>query len=692
MDYESASIDWDTDDHPLDHINVSQLTTEIKDLVIGHVDTILHTHERPQLALIEPILQQICRELFSPATLYALLASLFHFKQEAKTDASSAKLWTTRSTVCEELALSLVSEYDPTELAQGLLFEFYPLSDGSSIESLPTWFRVSAMELAIKGAAKRLIAHPMVIQVISEVWDGHLILDPLVHKVHRSENLKSKQDLQRLMNARRGVVVGYDFETTTIFKPSRLRVPKYRDWLKLLNLAIMVSLYVMTMGPSSSAVTEMLFQIWLFSFILDELQALGAVGGYLYFLTLWSLCDFATMCLGTLYFILIAWTYVSETPEAIRAAAYDVLAICGVTLIPRTFSVLEVSVGFSRTVISVRKMIIELIWCWIAITMFSVGFWAALAHFGKGKLTQTQVFYDLVQIMFGFTPAVWQTWHEYPTPGAMILFLYLFMAQFVVTTIVTAALSAKVVETKDNSLEEYHFLNAVKAEVRIKSERQVLYFYSQPFNILAFFPLSLLRAVLPTPWYLRVNRLVLKSTHWHIFLAIYAYEKLSSAIISRREKFTEIQQQRVAREVQGSISKRNSRYSRRRPSIDETTSIIDAVGSNRTRDAKFDLVEGLLNNQHQQREQQQRELFPATSHPSPISPQPGTSRSQRRLWSFSTDVADGSASISGLGGHINRDMASEHLLYLEDLVGDLQHSNAKLEAMLKQLLQKFEQN
>lgn len=562
MDAENAdqgsSYDWDSAENPLDRVAVSTLTTDINALIITDIDTIVHSNERVPAGMITPIVRRIKEVFLSPGTLYALLASRMHFQQESNADPSIAKLWRTRSYVCEDVAIRLIAEYEPTELAQCLVYEFYPLADGSALEIIPTWLRVSALELAIKSKAKKLLAHPIFVNIIADLWDGHLVLDPYVHKVHRSDQLASKHDLWRLMNARKGVLVRYDFETTTIFKPSRLRVPKYRDWLKAVNLAILVMLYVSLMGPSQTPQSpgrrtlEFTFQFWLVAFIVDEIQVFNAVGLQLYFMTLWSLCDFVTFVLGIAYlFFRDVMPAVSDFPQVWSNAAFDVLAVAGVTLIPRIFAILEASVGFSRTVISVRKMITELLWCWIAIAMFSVGFWAALAHFGRGVFSRTKVFYDLVQIMFGFTPAVWQTWTQYPGLGAMILFLYLFMAEFVVTTIVTAALSAKVVETKDNSLEEYHFLNAVRTELRIKSERQVLYFYSQPFNILGFFPLPLLRYMLPTRWYLRVNRSLLKLTHWHIFLAIYAYERLTSVILTRRAKASDLMHKRIKQHLRG---------------------------------------------------------------------------------------------------------------------------------------------
>lgn len=674
---------WDSLDHPLDRISVSALTTSINELVALNVDLVVHSNERVPTSVLQPLVRRIKNDMLSPATLYALLASRLHFKQESRSDPGNAKLWRTRWLACEELALVLVAEYDESELAQFLVYEFYPLADGTNpLETIPTWLRVSALELAIKSEAKRLLAHPVCVQIIAALWDGHLVLDPYVHKVHRSEHLQTKWDLWRLTNARKGVVMNYSFESTTVFKPSRLRVPKYRDWLKMLNLAILIAFFALAMNPSPLPYIDLAFQIWLLSFIFDELQVLNAVGTHLYFMTLWSLCDFATMALGLVYLALQLIAVVSDAPALWKGYARDVLAICGVTLIPRIFSVLEASVGFSRTVISVRRMIAELLWCWVAIMMFSVGFWAALAHFGTGLFSRTEVFYDLVQIMFGFTPAVWQTWHQYPAPGAMILFLYLFMAQFVVTTIVTAALSAKVVETKDNSLEEYHFLNAVRAEVRIKSERQVLYFYSQPFNILCFFPLPLIRSAFPTTWYLKTNRALLKLTHWHIFLAIYAYERVSSALSLRREKLIDLQQQQVSRHVRSKISKRSYRLRPAAQSSSQTPQqqIIEAVGGGSLRDKKFELVENLLSIAAPS--SSANPAGHSVDNPRRLSQAASQKHGRRRNWSFDSDREIASVAAQ-----------SEDFIDPQDLsemVRDLQQSNTRTEEMLERVLTKLQ--
>lgn len=585
--YPYGSFEWPS---RLDRVPVASLTNELNDIIVSMVDSPIAKNQLRNNAgfMLRPLVLRLRRDFLGSGLFYALMANRIHFFQESHDDPAWALLWKTRARVCELVAIKLAAEFEVDELAQSLVFEFYPLSDRDfgdmPLTDIPSWLRISALEMAIKAKAKEFLAHPIVVHVVEDLWGGHIVLDAWIHKAHRIP-LNSTTDLQQLLASRRGILSRYSFENTTIIKPSRLRVPKYRQWLKSCTIAIIVGLYIWnlsTKSPDFFGWGQALFNLWCLGFVLDELSTLRAVGTKLYFITLWSACDFCTILLLILFWILQLSALFFDRPKLVRRS-YDVLASAGITLLPRVFSIFEMSESFSRTVISIRKMMVDLVYCWTTIVMFSLGFGASLVHFGRGIYPPTEIIYNLFQVLFGFTPAVWQTWEGYnSTLGAAILFLYLFMAQFVVQTIVIAALTTRYMETAENSIEEYHYLRAVNTEIKLKSERSILFFYTEPFNLLNMLMRVFSPAFAPS-FYMRISRFVLKLTHAHIFLLIYLYERVSYAILTLKKNAWEEQAQRI----QKHIKRRHQR--RARP-----------VHLDQSQQIRFDVVEELFTQRQSQ--------------------------------------------------------------------------------------------
>ena len=581
------SFDWPC---RLDRIPIASITNELNDIIVSIVDSpipkdLLHNSAS---FILRPIILRLRRDYLGAGLFYALMANRIHFFQECKEDPAWALLWKTRAHVCELVALKMAAEFETDELAQSLVFEFYPLADRDSVDTplinIPSWLRISSLEMAIKAEAKAFLAHPVISHVVEDLWDGHIVLDAPIHKAHRA-SLRTGADLKRLLASRRGILSRYSFENTTIIKPSRLRVPKYRQWLKSCNVAVIVGLYIWNLGTKSSDFFgwgQALFNLWCLGFVYDELSTLRTVGSKLYFIILWSACDFCTIIFLLIFWVLQLSALFFDNSKLIKRS-YDILAAAGITLLPRVFSIFELSETFSRTVISVRKMIMDLVYCWTTIVMFSLGFGAALVHFGRGIYPPTEVIYSLFQVLFGFTPAVWQTWQGYhSTLAAAILFLYLFMAQFVVQTIVIAALTARYMETAEHSTEEYHFIKAVNTEIKIKSERSVFFFFTEPFNLLNLF-MQLLASFCSPSFYLRAGRIILKLTHAHIFLVIYIYEHVSYAILTLRKKAWEEQAERI----QKHIKRRHQRRSR-------------PIRLDESEQTRFDVVEEMLSQRQAQ--------------------------------------------------------------------------------------------
>src|SRR5271167_3795146 len=74
-----------------------------------------------------------------------------------------------------------------------------------------------------------------------------------------------------------------------------------------------------------------------------------------------------------------------------------------------------------------------------------------------------------------------------------------------------------------NANEEHQFVFAVNTISMVKND--ALFSYVAPSNILAWI-LTPLRYIMPLRQFVKMNRYVIKLTHWPLLFSIYAYEKM----------------------------------------------------------------------------------------------------------------------------------------------------------------------
>ncbi|KAI9789719.1 MAG: hypothetical protein M1835_001483 [Candelina submexicana] len=135
----------------------------------------------------------------------------------------------------------------------------------------------------------------------------------------------------------------------------------------------------------------------------------------------------------------------------------------------------------------------------------------------------SHVAYALFQIFLGFTPAAWERWDSYNLVGQTVLTLFLFICHFLVVTILITVLTNSFMAVVQNANEEHQFLFAVNTISGVKSD--ALFAFIAPTNIIAWL-LTPLRYVIPFRSFIKVNRTVIKVTHFPVLLIIYLYERV----------------------------------------------------------------------------------------------------------------------------------------------------------------------
>lgn len=260
--------------------------------------------------------------------------------------------------------------------------------------------------------------------------------------------------------------------------------------------------------------------------MLDELVGFNEQGFSLYIMSFWNMFDLGILLLLVCYYCLRLYGILmpDDSKHSVADMAYDVLATNAVLLFPRLFSVLDHSRYFSQLLIAFRMMAMDLVAVFILIVISCSGFFVAFTlSFGSDDDDAGGVAYALFQMLLGFTPAGWSRWESYNILGKAILTLFLFICHFLIVTILITVLTNSFMAIVQNADEEHQFVFAVNTISMVKSD--ALFSYVAPTNVIAWI-LVPLRLVLPLRQFVRVNRTVIKVTHFPVLFFIYLYERI----------------------------------------------------------------------------------------------------------------------------------------------------------------------
>jgi hypothetical protein len=385
--------------------------------------------------------QQIRTQHFSPGTLYALMANCLQFEKEGQLYLGNAGISSTRARVCELLAMKLLKEYTTRELIDALSYDFYPLQGVSGSQtplnagSRPKTaaLRTSTLEVAIRAPAKHFLSHPLVVQQLEAIWNGAISFCPTQEPPQRQDpgpgadgsnqsrrqstvrtpllgGQQAKEDPARpqpLPSGRRPVTL-YDPRTASLFKLSRLRVPRYRQILSACSLVILIGLFLAVLAQRSSKITslELLFWFWSAGLMLDEIVGFNEQGFSLYIMSFWNIFDLAILLLLIVYYCMRVYGVFLLDPHKWNENAYDVLAASAILLLPRVFCVLDHHHYFSWLLTAFRLLVVDLVAVFVLILGCCSGFFVFFA-FSKNSEDPYALAFKIFQVLMGFTPGAW---------------------------------------------------------------------------------------------------------------------------------------------------------------------------------------------------------------------------------------------------------------------------------------------
>lgn len=290
-----------------------------------------------------------------------------------------------------------------------LSYDFYPLqglptSSGNGTPG-PNWdpssktkpqaraARTSTLEISIRAQSKRFLAHPLVVQQLEAIWAGTIVFHSAADSAHRSpvkitpnlnrgygatglkgpvlqasvdhlQPAKQRDHLEPVTFALRRSATLYDARQASLFKLSRLRVPRYRQFLSTCSFAALLGLYLAVLAERSLTITplEIVFWIWSAGFMLDEVVGFNEQGFSLYILSFWNTFDVGILLLLVCFYIMrLCGLVMPDSRKRVAGMAYDLLAADAVLLFPRLFSVLDHYRYFSQLLIAFRMMAMDLV-------------------------------------------------------------------------------------------------------------------------------------------------------------------------------------------------------------------------------------------------------------------------------------------------------------------------------------------
>ena len=561
---------------PVDRLPVYDTTHAVRLLIIQRCETTLSWDQlrSPQISqfMVKPIQQQIRNgDNFSRATLYALIANCLQFQREGQANAGMVGVSKTRASLAELLAIRLLKDFSTRELIDALSYDFDPLQGlegaGSSGNQTPGLqktrapsrsARISTLEIAIKAQAKKFISHPLVVKQLDAIWAGKIVFNNAADSLHRKQQkpstklrrgygtlldpspvrqdyftngnraLRQNEERETVEMSKRRSATIYNPREASLFKLSRLRVPRYRQLFSTLSFAIMLGLFLAVLIEGSLEITalEILFWFWSIGFMLDEVVGFTEQGFGLYIMSVWNAFDLGILLLFVIYYILRLYGILMDDTRKHHVAklAYDVLASTAVLLFPRLFSVLDHYRYFSQLLIAFRLMAMDLLAVLILILISCSGFFVAFSFsLTETDINPSSVVYVLFQILMGFTPAAWDKWNDFNMLGRIIMTLFLFICHFLVVTILITVLTNSFMAVVQNANEEHQFLFAVNTLSMVKSD--ALFSYIAPTNVTGWLA-SPLRYILPFRQFIKINRTIIKITHIPVLFLIFAYERV----------------------------------------------------------------------------------------------------------------------------------------------------------------------
>lgn len=378
----------------------------------------------------------------SPQLVFILLLLRHEYLIQAAKNLVMFELLNTKANVCEILAIRTLREFDSLNLTNQLFLA--PLSNELFPSNLRELF--NTLELSIISKAYKFLSQPVIVKIVNRFYNGELIF--------RSDDASMDSEFKQLLPEFK--VANYCYERVSFRDVARRVnvVPKYQSLVLNVRLLFLLLTYLLLISVKHASLykfVQVIFWLIVVNYNLDLGLKLRHIEFRYLGLVVWTYIDLI------LVFILDACLCLKILGSDYFGYLFSLVPI---VLLPRLLLMLDNYKFFNLLVISFQRMAMNLIGLVCLFFTMILGFYfsfIALSH----TQSNLEILFNMVKIFFGFTPSVWNNWDDYNILGKVILMAYLFLIEFIISSILAIILSGVFTKVYQNNDEEFYRMQAV---------------------------------------------------------------------------------------------------------------------------------------------------------------------------------------------------------------------------------------
>lgn len=473
------------------------------------------------------------------STVYCLLVNRVQFLREQSVQGHHHTVSTTRARLCELVASRILRRFDEDNpgpegllpLANVLVSGFAPFQNApqhiveeykNTLHSASRNYRrsITALELAIISDSKMFLSSASCQKVMEAIYVGRVVYTPTTYFDMLPDHYKHKRIL--LYNPRKAPLLDH----------YRLRVPRTRNALGVLQFMILLLLYILVMQsrddvqPLNIPAVEILFCIYSLGWILEQVASMLEHGWQVYTQNLWSFLDVTFTAIYVIYFAERTRGHIYQDEELMRQSM-DILSMAAPVLIPRlAFNLLSENMLF----ISLRDMMVNFailtflaVWCFL-------GFFLSMNWMSQGDPKPYEISKWMLWIWFGLDGTGIQRSAEFHWfLGPLLMVMFAFLGNTLFLTILVSMLSSTFANIVNNANAEIQYRRSVMTFEGVKSD--AIFFFMPPFNILALCGLLPLQLLLSPRWFHKVVVFSTRALNAPILLSIGLYERQAFGVL-----------------------------------------------------------------------------------------------------------------------------------------------------------------
>ncbi|KAK3684362.1 hypothetical protein LTR37_020363 [Vermiconidia calcicola] len=246
-----------------------------------------------------------------------------------------------------------------------------------------TFAGLTALEIAAVAGAKKFLSEKPIQRVVNGIWKGDIVFwDQLsTHSVKQAQL--------------------YNRKKTDPF--CRLKVPLYLKVFEIVFFAAFLAFYYAVLIPKQSeviSVPEIMLYIWIAAFAYNELGEFWDAGTIFYATDFWSSWDLAIIAIGIAFFVARIIGVAGHNDQATNAA-FDILCVEALFLVPRICSLLSLHPYFGMLLPALKEMTKDFIKFLGLVAILYLGFDTTFTFLARGTYSFRDMNWLLVKVFFG---------------------------------------------------------------------------------------------------------------------------------------------------------------------------------------------------------------------------------------------------------------------------------------------------